>query len=229
ETGTLHLFSEHGRRFGLVGAAEEDEEDAAAASVGYQVASTAEAWKARARALRELVDRRLLHAFAFVVGVGVLSTLVFSVFTRLSPLDALYFTVTTISTVGYGDLSPKNAGAGAGVELYTISLMIISALILVVFYALFTDVIVGARLARTLGTYPCPKRDHVVVCGLGSIGYRVVTELVRLRVPCVVIERDEDNRFVQATRHLKVPVIIGDATRHGVLEHVHLKDSRAVM
>jgi Trk K+ transport system NAD-binding subunit len=228
EHETLHLFSENGRRFGLVGAAEQTEEDGVAASIGYQVTSAAEEWKARARGTRELVDRRLLHVFVFVVGLGVLSTLVFWLFTKLNPLEALYFTVTTISTVGFGDVVPGQRG-NDGIEVYTIGLMIVSALTLVVFYALFTDVIVGARLARTLGAYPCPKQDHVVVCGLGSIGYRVVTQLVSQGVPCVVIEHDADSRFLLATKRLKVPVVIGDATRHGVLEQVHLMEARAVM
>jgi hypothetical protein len=42
--------------------------------------------------------------------------------------------------------------------------------------------------------------DHIVVCGLGNIGYRVVEELDRLEVPVVAVELDPGNRFVSAVR-----------------------------
>ena len=48
---------------------------------------------------------------------------------------------------------------------------------LAVLFALITDAVVGVRLARVLGGVPRGMRDHVVVCGLGNIGYRVVERL----------------------------------------------------
>jgi Trk K+ transport system NAD-binding subunit len=225
DQGVLHLFSDRGRPHGLVGVAEQ--EDQVTSLVAYQAASALAAWKARAKAIGQLVDRRLLYVFAFLFAVAVVSTVVFGVAAKQSPLRALYFTVTTISTVGYGDITPTKYGTG--VELYTMGLMIVSALTLVALYALFTDVVVGVRLARTLGTHPTPQRDHVVVCGLGSIGYRVVRELVGQGIPCVAIEENENSPFIDATRHLKVPVIVADATRHGALDHVHLTNAIALM
>lgn len=53
------------------------------------------------------------------------------------------------------------------------------------------DAVVGVRLARSLGERPRPRRDHVVVLGLGRIGQRVVEELVERRIPCIAVERNE--------------------------------------
>lgn len=55
-------------------------------------------------------------------------------------------------------------------------------------------------------------RGHVVVCGLGRVGYRVIVELLEARVPVVAIERDPACPFLSEVRELRVPVILGDAT-----------------
>jgi Trk K+ transport system NAD-binding subunit len=74
-----------------------------------------------------------------------------------------------------------------------------------------------------------PDGGHVIICGLGAIGYRVVEELLRYGEPVVVIERDAGNRFVRAARRLGAPVIIGDAGVAGVLQEAHAVTSRAVI
>jgi voltage-gated potassium channel len=57
---------------------------------------------------------------------------------------------------------------------------------------------------------PRAIRDHVVVCGLGNIGYRVVEQLVGMGVPVVAAEQHEANRFLPVVRRLGVPVLIAD-------------------
>jgi Trk K+ transport system NAD-binding subunit len=51
-------------------------------------------------------------------------------------------------------------------------------------------------------------RDHIVVCGLGNIGYRIVKELARREIPVVVVEILESGRFLPAARRLGVPVVV---------------------
>ena len=56
-------------------------------------------------------------------------------------------------------------------------------------------------------------RDHVIVCGLGKVGYRVVLELLRFGKDVVAIEVNEQGRFIEKVQALNVPIIIGDARR----------------
>ncbi len=59
-------------------------------------------------------------------------------------------------------------------------------------------------------------RDHVVVCGLGHVGYRVVEELHALGQQVVGLEQTE-SQFVPAVRDLGIPVHLGDARRDQLL------------
>ena len=108
-------------------------------------------------------------------------------------------------------------------------LMLVGALSLALVYALITDAIVGVRLARSLGERPRPRRDHVVVLGLGRIGQRVIEELVALRIPCVAIERNESAPGVQQAHRLRVPVVLFDVANADTLDGLSLDRARCVM
>jgi voltage-gated potassium channel len=56
-------------------------------------------------------------------------------------------------------------------------------------------------------------RGHVIVCGLGKLGYRVVLELQKFGREVVGVELNPDGRFVAKLQALNVPVIIADARR----------------
>ena len=53
-------------------------------------------------------------------------------------------------------------------------------------------------------------RDHIVLCGLGHLGYRVLEQLVTSRVDVVAIEKDADNRFLAQAKALKIPILLRD-------------------
>jgi len=56
-------------------------------------------------------------------------------------------------------------------------------------------------------------RNHVIVCGVGRVGYRVILELQKLGREVVAVEPDADARFLQKVRDMGVPVITADARR----------------
>jgi voltage-gated potassium channel len=70
--------------------------------------------------------------------------------------------------------------------------------------------------------------NHVIVCGLGHVGYRIVQNLLRNQIDCVAIETSE-NGFVQEIRDLGVPVIIADATREEILQKANIGQARAII
>lgn len=55
--------------------------------------------------------------------------------------------------------------------------------------------------------------NHVIVCGIGKVGYRVILELLKLGREVVAIERNAEGRFVEKAQALDIPVIIADARR----------------
>lgn len=70
---------------------------------------------------------------------------------------------------------------------------------------------------------------HVVVCGLGHVGFRVVEELRDGGVEIVAIERKEDSSFVETVRAMGIPVHVGDARRDELLEVAGVARARAVV
>jgi Trk K+ transport system NAD-binding subunit len=60
---------------------------------------------------------------------------------------------------------------------------------------------------------------HVIICGLGSVSYRVAMELLESGSEVVVIEEDWHSEFVRYALQLKIPVVHGNALEEEVLEH----------
>jgi voltage-gated potassium channel len=57
--------------------------------------------------------------------------------------------------------------------------------------------------------------NHVIVCGVGKVGYRVILELLKFGREVVAIEANPDGRFVEKAKGLGIPVLIADARRSG--------------
>jgi Trk K+ transport system NAD-binding subunit len=72
-------------------------------------------------------------------------------------------------------------------------------------------------------------RQHVIVCGLGRVGIRVVTRLLEAGYDVVVIEQRWDGRFVERALALRVPVIAGDAREAAILRRAGVSRARAVI
>jgi len=157
------------------------------------------------------ITRRLV---AGLVAVLAISVAVFSTFGRMSPLDALYFVVTTMATVGYGDINLQNASPG--LKLYGIVLMLCGAALLATVYAIIADRVLAARVEHLLGHRRVNLRDHTIVVGLGKVGYRVAVELHDLGVQVVGVEAVPDSDNVSSARSL-FPVVVGDASRASIL------------
>ncbi len=83
----------------------------------------------------------LAGAFGVIIAV---STLVFSLQLGLSPLDAIYFVITTITTVGYGDYSLRDADPA--VKVFGILLMLSGPGFIALCFGFITDRTLPARL-----------------------------------------------------------------------------------
>ena len=97
------------------------------------------------------------------------------------------------------------------------------------FTAIVTNYLLRARLRGALEVRRIPDGGHIVVCGLSPVGFRVVEELVQQGHKPVVIEMNQDNRFVTTARRLGAAVIVGDMTVAEVLRQAHAATARAVI
>lgn len=147
---------------------------------------------------------------------------------RMSALDALYFTVETIGTVGYGDFSFREQPSW--LRLWAVGLMVVGAILATVFFALLTNSLISRRLEASLGRRRVTGlEDHVIVVGAGSIGIEVARELHRRGVALVVLDADPQNRYLSELRAARIPFLQGDATVAETWTEVGIDRARAVV
>jgi Trk K+ transport system NAD-binding subunit len=182
--------------------------------------------------LLHAADRRLAVALCALATVLAAATIVLR-FTyqagdqHISSLDALYLTVETITTVGFGDFTFR--WQSPWLIVFAICLMLAGALFVAVFFALLTNVIVSRRIEESLGRQQITGLSgHILVIGLGTVGLRVVEQLHMAGSDVVVVEQDEHNRHLGQARALGIHVVIADATLPEVLRSVRLAAASAV-
>ncbi len=71
--------------------------------------------------------------------------------------------------------------------------------------------------------------DHIIVCGLGRTGYRIVQVLLRLGEEVIGIENDVESPFLEQLYEMQVPVLLGDARQEDVLEQAGVQQASAIV
>jgi Trk K+ transport system NAD-binding subunit len=183
-----------------------------------------------ARAMRDDVNPLLFPslAFALVLTLGSAAVVRFTYQNpRMSWIDAVYFASETITTVGYGDFSFGQQSPL--LRLFAVGLMFGGVIVTAILVAFIADMLLSRRFVHLAGARQARHmRDHVVVVGLGSTGIRIVSDLTAAGYDVVVIEHDENSRFLSAAAELDVPVIFGDSTMRRTLESARVDHARGV-
>jgi len=71
--------------------------------------------------------------------------------------------------------------------------------------------------------------EHVIICGMGKVGFRVALELLKFDREIVAIEANPDCRFVEKAKELGIPIIIADARRSENLIKAGVKHADAIL
>ena len=168
----------------------------------------------------------------FRAGIGVLSLVLIGgiggyTALGLEPLDAIYQTVITISTVGYrevGDVGGRYQVFtvllilfGTGTSLYTLSVLIETT-----FEGLFNDKFRRRRMQQRINRL----KNHVVLCGYGHVGRAIEEELIRDGEVVVAVDRREPDHVPASGKHL---MVIGDATDDYVLLQAGLDRAKSLI
>ena len=72
-------------------------------------------------------------------------------------------------------------------------------------------------------------RDHIVVCGIGRVGYRVINELLSFGESVVGVNKSEHEEWLEPLKRAGVPVVIGDARRKQTLIDAGVEHASAIV
>lgn len=142
--------------------------------------------------------------------------------------DALYMTVITVSTVGYGEIHPLDGAgrafaafvivAGAGTFFYVLTAMVQLAT---------GDALRRAFEERRMKSRLSELRGHHVICGFGRVGQETAAEFRSRAAHIVVIEAEPE--AAQLARDQGLLVVEGDATRDEVLREARVPYARGLV
>ncbi len=166
--------------------------------------------------LSEIRRNPWLYAIAliFLVLLGS-GSILFHFTEKLSWIDSIYFTVTVMTTTGFGDINLQHSSDA--VKVFGIVLMLSAVVLASLMFSFIADRLFQKRSEMALGRKRYALNGHVIVCGLGKSGYQVARELLKRGEQVLVIERDPDNRFLESIRSKGAKTFVGDASLGTVL------------
>jgi voltage-gated potassium channel len=187
----------------------------------------------RAKEIRHDLRVRLLASPARLPVVLLGFTLLYGtagymVFEGFGFVDAVYMTVTTLTTVGFGEIEPL----GSGGRIFTISLIAIGFTAVFSLLAVLTSLVASGQLGRSLTRRTMRQRiaglrGHYIVCAFGRVGRAAVDDLVKQGVEVVVVE--VDGSLEPELAAAGVPYILDDPTREDVLEQTGITRAKALL
>ena len=127
-------------------------------------------------------------------------------------IDAFYGAAKTLVTV---DPNDKVADGPSWFKVFVAGLMLVALVFEAFFTAGIVNRLIDRRLTGLVGQRAVPRRDHVIVVGLGQVGLRLCLLLRECGVPVVAVDNRADGENVGQAREAGLPVVIGRGrTRH---------------
>jgi len=168
--------------------------------------------------------RRIQLALGALLMVLALGTVGYAVL-GFGLLDALYQTVTTVTTVGFREVKPLTAVgkaftivlilAGVGTALYALSVLL---------EAIIEGHLLQHMEARRMERAISHMHGHVIICGWGRVGRASAQYLAATGQQVVVVDRDPAR--IEGIPH---PKVVGDISDDDVLESAGIMRARALI
>jgi len=171
-----------------------------------------------------------LFAYAFVVLLLIMGAAIF-LFMRLEHMtfmDALWLTVASVSTVGFGE-GPRTTGG----RVVTIALIVTGVAVFTFLLSNVSAILVEGKLRdfwgrRRMDNAIARLSGHIVVCGAGRVGGQVISHLRQEKTPFVVIERDE-KLLADLRADGSILFLAGDATEDRLLLEAGVQKAAGVI
>lgn len=148
--------------------------------------------------------RRIVFSVTVLVLLVVTGTAGYMLIEGWPLLDSLYMTITTVATVGFGEIHPLSNTA----RVFTLFLIVTGVSVFFYLVGSLAQLMFEGQIQRIIGRKKVEKRidglkGHYIICGFGRIGSMICRELAANGVPFVIVERStevlerlEDERYL---------------------------------
>ena len=147
---------------------------------------------------------------------------------KLDIYDSIYYTIITIATVGFGDITPTTtiqkifsvtlALAGVGLLAYILTIIISSV----------TQNLQDIRSGRYMEKRLEEMENHYILCGYGRVGTAVYEELMKRNQKVIIIEKNEE-KIEDIEENDNVIALHANATEDKTLKKVNIDKSLGVI
>lgn len=166
--------------------------------------------------MQKLFKTKITIAVFLVLSILVIGVFGFKFFAGYNWTDALYMTIITVSSVGYGEVHPLSFSG----KLFAVFLIITSVGTLGFAISVISETILSPSNYELLKKRRVQKKidkldKHVIVVGYGRNGKQAVQKLMSYGRSFVVVERDE--AIIEKSQDPDVLFVHGDANEDEVL------------
>jgi len=178
--------------------------------------------------MRNIFSDKIYVASTLLIGLLSFGTIGFRVVAHCNWIDALYMTVITVATVGYGEVIPLDNGA----KVFAIFLILTSLAVIGYSLSVITEYIIAKSNPKLIQRKKIDKmimnlENHIIICGYGRNGKQVASKLLAHKKPFVVIENIKE--IADKYEKSEIPIIYGDATDDSVLKQAKINKASGVI
>jgi len=142
--------------------------------------------------------------------------------------DGFYMVLTTITTIGYGEIY-KLSPAG---RIFNTFIIIAGVGLVLLFFGAATQTLLEFELQSVFGRRRMDREisrlsEHYIICGAGRVGRSVARELARKPLPFVIVDTDAAKLARYSAKGWLT--LVGDATQAHVLHELHIETARGLV
>ncbi|WP_298780861.1 TrkA family potassium uptake protein [uncultured Polaribacter sp.] len=163
-----------------------------------------------------ILSSKINKILFLVISIIAIGTLGYMFLSGYNFVDALYMTIITVTTVGFGELQPFSSEE----KIFTIFLILTSITIFGYAVSAFSEYLVSGKLFDHFKHRKVEKQigrleEHTIVCGYGRNGKQAILKLQNYDKDFVVIEKSKN--LIESLDEQEVLNVEGDATTDEIL------------
>src|ERR1017187_7871984 len=172
--------------------------------------------------------RRFILIVVAIVTTLTIGTVGFTVIDGYPPFDAFYMSLTTMTTVGYGEIHPLSQAG----RIFNSFLIVFGVTTIFIAIGAMTQTIIELEFGDAIGKRRNKRminnlKDHYIICGYGRVGRGAAHELRHAGVPFVVVDIDPDR--AERAMLAGLLAVAADSTQDETLRLVGIERARGLV